>query len=55
MLQIDNCSRKRAYATAWEAQEVAEHQMSMNPGLVLRVYRCPNCGSYHLTSKPARF
>lgn len=54
MLHLVDCSRKQAYATEWEAAQVAEHQMSLNPGLILRVYRC-DCGWYHLTHKPRRF
>ncbi len=47
-----DCSRKRQYRTETEAERVAEHQMSLNRGLDLRVYYCDTCQSYHLTSKP---
>lgn len=55
MQRVVDCSRKRAYSTEWEAAQVADHQMSLNPGLVLRVYCCDGCGSFHLTHKPRRF
>ena len=55
MLQVADCSRKRSYSTEWEAEQAAEYQMSLNPGLVLRVYHCSSCGCYHLTHKPRRF
>jgi hypothetical protein len=55
MLSLADCSRKRRYPTEWEAEQVAEYQMSLNPGLILRVYYCAACGSYHLTHKPRRF
>jgi rubrerythrin len=55
MRRFVNCSHKRAYRTKREATEVAEHQMQRNRGLVLRVYTCPICGDYHLTSKPPRY
>ena len=54
MQRFVDCSHKRAYRTEREATEVAEHQMQRNPGLVLRVYTCPSCGYYHLTSKLPR-
>jgi hypothetical protein len=50
-----DCSRKRRYETEREAEEVAEHEMGLNPGLVLRVYYCAICRAYHLTSKPRRY
>jgi hypothetical protein len=50
-----DCSQKRQYQTETEAERVAEHQMSQNPGLQLRVYCCDTCQSYHLTSKPQRY
>ncbi len=50
-----DCSRKQQYRTKIEAEQVAEHQMSMNYGLVLRVYYCDTCHSYHLTSKPQQY
>jgi hypothetical protein len=55
MLGIVDCSHKRRYESEQEARAVAEHQMSLNPGRVLRVYRCDRCWKYHLTSKPRRY
>lgn len=49
-----DCFRKRGYETEHEADEVAAHQMSLHPGLELRVYLCDTCRRYHLTSKPRR-
>lgn len=48
---MSDCSGKRGYRTEQEANEVAAHQMSLNPGLALRVYCC-DCGMYHLTKTP---
>jgi len=36
---------KRCYGTAGVAQTAAVHAH-------LRIYRCPFCGAFHLTSKP---
>ena len=41
-------SRARAY-------ELKQRREKANHTLVLRVYFCPECGKYHLTSKPDRF
>ena len=38
MLRVVDCSRKQAYPTEREAEQVAEHQMSLNPELVLRAH-----------------
>lgn len=54
MSHYADCSQKRKYGTKAEAERVAEHQMSRNPGLLLRVYYCDTCQDYHLTSKPQR-
>lgn len=50
-----DCTRKRAYQSHHDAEEVARHQMDVNFGLVLRVYQCDRCGMFHLTHKPRRF
>lgn len=55
MQHVPDCSRKRSYPSEALADEVARHQMSLNPGLVLRVYFCDRCWSYHLTHKHQRF
>ena len=54
MNHLRNCYSKRAYHSELQAEGVAEHQMGLHPGLVLRVYHCDICGKYHLTSKPPR-
>lgn len=41
------CARKRRYASEEEAQQAGE--AIPNP---VRVYRCPSCDAYHLTSQP---
>ena len=55
MHSFTDCSHKNQYRTETEAERVADHQMSLRPGLQLRVYRCDSCQSYHLTSKPRRY
>jgi hypothetical protein len=52
MRRFVDCSHKREYETEEEAEAVARHQMSLHPGLVLRVYYCENCWKFHLTSTP---
>jgi hypothetical protein len=47
-----DCSRKRAYPSRERAEEVARHQMELNPSRHLRVYHCDACFNYHLTHKP---
>lgn len=49
------CSTKRIYFSQAEAESVADHQMSVNYGLSLRVYYCDVCRAFHLTSKPRRY
>jgi hypothetical protein len=50
-MRVPDCSRKRAYLNEQEARDTAEHQMGLHPNLVLRVYFCDGCRTYHLTSK----
>lgn len=47
------CKRKRRYSDEYEAQRTGKSR-SMKIGVILRVYECPFCGGYHLTSKIAR-
>jgi hypothetical protein len=46
-----NCQSKRRFATEREAQETAEHQMLLKPGLQLATYKCELCGGWHLTRR----
>lgn len=45
------CGEKRRYRSEPEAEQVREEQELLNPGLHLRVYKCPiaGCGGWHLT------
>ena len=48
-------SGKRIYANEREAQATAKHRMSdaKTVPTQLRVYKCPYCSGWHLTSKEA--
>ena len=50
MVRLAHCVNKKAYATAWAAGRVAS--AGAPDAGYLRVYCCPECGMYHLTSKP---
>ena len=43
------CGGKRRYTSKQEAVLVKEEQEILTPGLELSIYRCIQCGSYHLT------
>jgi hypothetical protein len=46
---------KRGYATKREAKRVLARQRTVMRGAtVRRCYRCPQCGWWHLTSRPNR-
>lgn len=45
------CLNKSSYYTSKEANKVARKR-SLEINKVLRVYHCPYCNKYHLTSKP---
>lgn len=47
------CLRKRRYAAVNEAQRQAQ-LASRRVGAAVRVYRCPICFGWHLTSAPRR-
>jgi hypothetical protein len=50
--QIENCRRKRRFATEREADDAA-YRARME-GRQLGIYRCDLCGGWHLTSRPGR-
>jgi hypothetical protein len=43
------CSQKRRFVREKEAQDAAEYQMLIKPTLELSVYKCQECGGWHLT------
>ena len=43
------CARKRCYVTREQAESMAMRRLSY--GVELRVYKCPICHGWHLTSK----
>ncbi len=43
------CGDKRAYASRQQAEAVKADQEIINTNLRLAVYRCINCGQWHLT------
>lgn len=47
------CSRKRRYASFYEAREKAI-ELKRRKGLDLLAYECPFCGGYHLTHQARR-
>ena len=48
------CVGKERHWNEFIAKRAADKRMRKNPGLVLRIYSCPVCGWYHLTSKEER-
>ena len=44
---------KRRYKSEHEALDAAAHGRAVR-GAELRVYECPDCSGWHLTSRPAR-
>lgn len=50
--QIQNCRRKRRFATEREADDAA-YRARME-GRRLGTYQCDLCGGWHLTSRPDR-
>ena len=52
---------KRGYPDAFAAQEALSRLVQrwldgtiQDPCVAQRAYKCPDCGSYHLTKQPAR-
>lgn len=48
------CINKRRYASEDEAKAMKKIREDKTENLVLRVYLCPNCEGFHLTSKPEK-
>lgn len=48
------CTGKRAYPTHNDALGAAAGRCA-HGAQMLRIYRCPACGKFHLTSRPDRF
>lgn len=46
---ISSCDTKRRFRTEREAIAAAEYQMLIKPTLELSVYKCEQCGGWHLT------
>ena len=46
---------KGSYENRTTAERFKRKRLQSNPTLDLRVYRCPECGKYHLTSKPDKY
>ena len=49
-----NGHEKAGYENRTSATRAMEKRTRANPTLDLRVYRCPDCGMYHLTRSPDR-
>ena len=49
--RLPRCNGKMSYRTEEKAEKQRESRMR-EQGLVLYVYRCPNCFYWHLTSQP---
>lgn len=48
----EKCRQKKKYRQQREAEEAAAYQMRAFPGTPdLRVYHCPYCSQWHLTSQ----
>lgn len=45
---------KQSYSSEWDAEEARDHGRDSR-GVDLRIYYCPNCGHYHLTSSSNRY
>lgn len=44
-----SCEEKRKYRSEKDALDAASLQMLMHPSLELSVYKCDQCGKWHLT------
>lgn len=48
-----HCNRKRPYRTASMALRAAHGRATFGKEHHLRVYKCPECGMFHMTSQTA--
>ena len=48
------CGGKKPYLDATTARIVGNKCEAKKQGLVLRVYKCPHCGFWHLTKRKGR-
>jgi hypothetical protein len=51
---VSNCQNKRRFDNEKQALDAADHQMLVNPNIVLSVYKCELCGGWHLTRRPSK-
>lgn len=51
--EFPKCQGKNCYSSRQEAEKVKKYQLKRNTGTPGRLasYRCPKCGSFHLTSQ----
>ena len=49
-----SCGKKKRYASQHEARQIANNCERARPGTKLRVYFCPMCEGWHITSKPMK-
>jgi hypothetical protein len=45
------CSNKVRYGSRDQAEAVKSDQENMNPDIKLKVYKCLDCGGWHLTRR----
>jgi hypothetical protein len=48
------CDNKKAYLTIQAAQNAIDGRARRGLNYALRVYECPECGCFHLTSQAPR-
>lgn len=48
------CGKKTRYASQHEARQIANNCECARPGTKLRVYWCPVCEGWHMTSRPKK-
>lgn len=49
------CGGKRCYSTKREAEQVKSEQELLTQDLELTIYRCIQCGQWHLTRTKSRY
>lgn len=45
------CASKNPYRTFEHAEKILKRRTQRTPGIHLRIYLCPHCHNWHLTSK----